>query len=195
MTPRPLRELPTDRLHEAVALHQATIDGLLPRLGPWFLQRYYEDAVADSDRLGFFVEDGTVAGLVVGSPRPDADFAALMNPLPSFIGQLAGAVLARPGLLPQLVSSWWGVSGAAELRPDEVELTYLMVAPSHHRQGLGRALTERFCEAAAEQGHRGVVLSVEQDIPAVRFYERLGFEVRDRIVEGRFERLRMVRSC
>lgn len=194
MTPRPLAELPQDVVDQVVRLHVDTLDGLLTRLGAWFVRRYYRHAVQDPGRLGFFVErEGSVGGLVVGSARPDDDFGGLVRPPVSFVGALLRALVARPGLLWQLASSWWGVTGASALADGEIELTYLAVDPSWQGEGVGRALIEAFCEAAAERGHTAVVLSVEEENPAVRFYERLSFEVRSRVVEGRFARLRMVR--
>src|SRR5437763_11670612 len=59
------------------------------------------------------------------------------------------------------------------------ELT-IAVVPSRRRHGLGQELLGALLDAAREQGHRQVSLSVEADSPAVAFYSRNGFEhVRD----------------
>jgi HAD superfamily hydrolase (TIGR01509 family) len=52
----------------------------------------------------------------------------------------------------------------------------LAVVPEHRRRGLGRDLVEHALRQAKEAGHRQVSLSVEPDNPALRLYERLGFE-------------------
>jgi HAD superfamily hydrolase (TIGR01509 family) len=52
----------------------------------------------------------------------------------------------------------------------------LAVAPEHRRRGLGRDLVERALREAAAAGHRELSLSVEPANPALRLYERLGFE-------------------
>jgi ribosomal protein S18 acetylase RimI-like enzyme len=41
---------------------------------------------------------------------------------------------------------------------------------------VGRELLEELLTRAAAEGHAAISLSVEQDSPAVAFYERQGFE-------------------
>jgi ribosomal protein S18 acetylase RimI-like enzyme len=53
----------------------------------------------------------------------------------------------------------------------------IAVVPSQRSRGLGRELMDALLEDAREAGYAQVSLSVEQDSPAVDFYERYGFEV------------------
>jgi len=53
----------------------------------------------------------------------------------------------------------------------------IAVVPSQRSRGLGRELIEALIEDAREAGYAQVSLSVEQDSPAVGFYERYGFDV------------------
>ena len=55
------------------------------------------------------------------------------------------------------------------------ELT-IAVVPSRRKHGVGRDLIEELLRRAAAEGHSAISLSVEQDSPAVAFYERQGFE-------------------
>ena len=55
------------------------------------------------------------------------------------------------------------------------ELT-ISVVPSRRRHGVGNELLDALLDRAREEGHRAVSLSVEADSPAVKFYERHGFE-------------------
>jgi GNAT superfamily N-acetyltransferase len=55
------------------------------------------------------------------------------------------------------------------------ELT-ISVVPSRRRHGVGNELLDALLDRAREEGHRIVSLSVEADSPAVKFYERHGFE-------------------
>jgi ribosomal protein S18 acetylase RimI-like enzyme len=55
------------------------------------------------------------------------------------------------------------------------ELT-IAVVPSRRQHGVGRELMEELLRRAAAEGHEAISLSVEQDSPAVGFYERHGFE-------------------
>ena len=52
----------------------------------------------------------------------------------------------------------------------------IAVVPSRRRHGLGQELMDALLEAARAAGHGAVSLSVEDDSPAVAFYERNGFE-------------------
>ena len=51
----------------------------------------------------------------------------------------------------------------------------ISVVPSRRRHGVGQELLDALLEKARLEGHTQVSLSVEQDSPAVAFYERNGF--------------------
>jgi GNAT superfamily N-acetyltransferase len=55
------------------------------------------------------------------------------------------------------------------------ELT-ISVVPSRRKHGVGQELLDALLAKAGEEGHTAVSLSVEQHSPAVKFYERNGFE-------------------
>ena len=54
------------------------------------------------------------------------------------------------------------------------ELT-IAVVPSRREHGVGHELLDALLERAKAAGHESICLSVEQDSPAVHFYERHGF--------------------
>lgn len=61
---------------------------------------------------------------------------------------------------------------------DEAELANLVVAPDHHRRGIGARLMRRFLDDAAERGARKVYLEVRESNAAARsMYEGHGFRV------------------
>ena len=51
----------------------------------------------------------------------------------------------------------------------------ISIVPSRRKHGLGQELLDGLLEKARAEGHTQVSLSVEQDSPAVAFYERNGF--------------------
>jgi GNAT superfamily N-acetyltransferase len=51
----------------------------------------------------------------------------------------------------------------------------IAVVPSRRKHGVGQELLDALIEKARAEGHTQVSLSVEQDSPAVAFYERNGF--------------------
>lgn len=60
-------------------------------------------------------------------------------------------------------------------RGDEAQLRHVAVAFDAQRRGVGTALVAEACAKAAELGARSVWLNAR--LPAVAFYERLGFVV------------------
>ncbi|GAW41666.1 ribosomal-protein-alanine N-acetyltransferase [Brevundimonas sp. SH203] len=59
---------------------------------------------------------------------------------------------------------------------DEAEILTLAVRPDARRQGLGRRLVERACDAAKEAGAASLFLEVAEDNAAARaLYARAGF--------------------
>ncbi len=54
----------------------------------------------------------------------------------------------------------------------------ISVVPSRRRHGVGQELLDALLERARAEGYAQVSLSVEQDSPAVAFYERNGFTQR-----------------
>jgi ribosomal protein S18 acetylase RimI-like enzyme len=65
--------------------------------------------------------------------------------------------------------------GYGFVAPDVPELS-IGVAPDSRGRGVGTALLRRLVEETRAAGHRALSLSVETDNPAVRLYERFGFE-------------------
>jgi ribosomal protein S18 acetylase RimI-like enzyme len=65
--------------------------------------------------------------------------------------------------------------GYGFLAPEVPELT-VAVAPQNRGRGVGTALLEALVERAEAEGAPALSLSVEDDNPALRLYERLRFE-------------------
>ncbi|MCL2447193.1 MAG: GNAT family N-acetyltransferase [Oscillospiraceae bacterium] len=55
----------------------------------------------------------------------------------------------------------------------------ISVLPQHRGQGLGAAMMEKLFDQLCERGYARTSLSVQQNNPAVRFYQRLGYVVTD----------------
>jgi len=128
----------------------------------------------------------------LGSPNPSALNARLRSPFPWFAGQMLRLAVTRPGVLLQLAQSILSASDANTLRPGQIELTYIGVAPQARGQGLGKSILTAFLDAACAAGYTSVALSVETDNPAaLALYTQFGFTISQTFTEGRYHRHRM----
>lgn len=66
----------------------------------------------------------------------------------------------------------------------------IAVAPDHQARGVGRLMLDGLAKAASAAGHHALSLTVNAQNPALRLYERVGFEV----VRRDGDRLTMVKS-
>lgn len=60
---------------------------------------------------------------------------------------------------------------------EETPSLALAIHQGHRGKGLGTALMKKFMEKLREEGYQYVSLSVQKSNPALRLYEKLGFEV------------------
>jgi putative acetyltransferase len=108
---------------------------------------------------------------IVADYYGEAEFAALIDRLPTLHAPPGGAVLVAEGAT--------GLSGVAMLvdRGDGLcEIKRVFVDPEAAGQGLGRALVVAMMSLARSSGHRRMVLDTMAPlVPAIRLYERLGF--------------------
>jgi ribosomal protein S18 acetylase RimI-like enzyme len=173
--------LPLSEQHvEQVArLHCAEVNGLLQRLGTAAARAYYRGAVRSGLALAFVeLEEGEVAGFVLGSVHPDQLRRGVIRA--NLAGTTWGIVL---GILKRPASLRWLLRSVAG--PDEgsyaataPELTYLATADDHRGRGIGRRLVDAFNEGLRTRGIPACELSVDEaNAPAIGFYERLGFRL------------------
>ncbi len=198
----PLSGLPASRLPALADLHAATMPTLLSDLGQPVVLRYYQLAQSNPSVIAFCAIDSPpqasthaaplVTAYAIGSPDPAALNARLRTPLTWFAGQMLRLAATHPAVLLQLVQSVFSASDANLLRPGQVELTYIGVAPAARGQGLGRSILTAFVDAARAAGYQSVLLSVETDNPAaLALYTRFGFTIVQTFAEGRYHRHRM----
>lgn len=151
-------------------------DGILPDLYAEPYVRLEPDLVS----VVVGADDGEVVGYALGTADTDAFLAAWRetwlpvaaarhpapSPSPSTAYERLVALLHRPE---DMRTRW------VDDFPAHVHVDLLPAAQGH---GFGRALVERFCEAAASRGAVGVHLGVAlENTRAQAFYARVGFEV------------------
>ncbi len=201
----PLAKLPPTSLPALADLHAATMPTLLTDLGREVVLRYYHIAQTDSSVIALCALEispplpqspipnpQSPIAYCIGSLNPSALNAKLRTPLPWFVGQLLKLAFTRPGVLVQLAQSVLTSSSANDLRPGQIELTYIGVAPQVRGQGIGKTILAAFVEAARAAGYTSVALSVETDNPAaLALYTKFGFTISQTFSEGRYHRYRM----
>ncbi len=214
-----LSQLPASLLPALAALHQATMPTLLSDLGNNFVLRYYQLAQKDptviaicaletsqptpeyrisnieapiTNSQSLIPNSKSPIAYALGSPDPAALNAQLRQPLTWFAVQMLKLAFSHPGALLQLARSVLTASEANSLKPGQIELTYIGVAPAARGQGLGKTILSAFVESARNAGYTSVALSVETDNPAaLALYTRFGFTITQTFREGRYHRHRM----
>ncbi len=199
----PLASLSPQRLPALAELHCATMPTLLTELGFPFVLRYYQIAQTDPAVLGFIAlprshspgsDSPAPVAYVLGSPHPSALTARLRAPLPWFAAQLTRLAFRRPAALLRLLESVVSASPANALRPGQIELTYIGVAPSRTRARTGQPDAGRLsgrCPTGRIHLRRPDVETDNQ--PALALYHRFGFAITATFREGRYHRHRMER--
>lgn len=214
----PISHLHPANLPALADLHAATMPTLLTDLGREVVLRYYQLAQTDPSIIALCAlqepksnteyrssniespfanyqslnTEHCILAYCIGSPNPSALNAQLRTPLPWFAGQLLKLSFTRPGVLVQLAQSVLTASSANDLRPGQIELTYIGVAPAARGQGLGKTILAAFVESARAAGYTSVALSVETDNPAaIALYTKFGFTISQTFREGRYHRHRM----
>lgn len=187
-----ISELDDDGLQRLATLHHSVMHTLLSDLGLPIVTKYYHAACSDESVVGICALDSTneIVGWTIGSPDPSAINQKLRSPWTWFLFQMMRLARTRPGVFRQLVSSVFSTS--APMEQHTIELTYIGVAASAQRKGLGRALLYRFVEESRTRGYHSVVLSVEaENKSAIALYQKFGFTISRSFSEGRYRRHRM----
>lgn len=201
----PLSHFPSASLPALADLHAATMPTLLTELGRDFLLRYYHLAQTDPSVIALcaletsqtspqapITNSQSPIAYALGSPDPAALNARLRQPLTWFALQMLKLAFSHPGALLQLAQSVLTASEANSLKPGQIELTYIGVAPEARGQGLGKTILAAFVESARAAGYTSVALSVETDNPAaLALYTNFGFTITQTFSEGRYHRHRM----
>jgi ribosomal protein S18 acetylase RimI-like enzyme len=132
-------------------------------------------------------EDGEFLCAVYRSTRePELDLVPWDEPTKAaFIAQQFGAQdhawsLERPGATRQVVLVDGAPAGRiyVDRTPEEVRVVDIALLPEHRGRGVGEVLLRPII-AEAERAGLPVTIHVERHNPALRLYERLGFEVVD----------------
>lgn len=169
--------LATSHLDAVVGLHARSLTGLLHSLGVRATRAYYRGLIRSDRGIGFVeIHEGRPAGFVVGSTSPHELRREILrrNPIETSVGTLLGFVRSPSSAVHYVRSAF--ASGDRGYDGRTAELTYLAVDETLRGAGIGRRLVEAFDRAIREAGGTAYELSVDADnVPAIRFYETLGF--------------------
>ncbi len=189
-----LSQLDRPGLISLATLHSAVMHTLLADLGLPIVVRYYECAQTDPAVISFcaFSETGEFEGWAIGCADPAGLYKKLRQPPIWFAGQMLRLAFTRPATLVDLLRSLIAPSEPNLLKPGQIELTYMGVAPGAQGRGLGKAMLAAFMQASRQAGYTSAAISVEtENLTTVRLHTRAGFQITKTFREGRFERHRM----
>lgn len=190
----PLKQIEPAAIESLARLHESAMGLLLSEMGRPFVLRYFQAAVKDPAVIGFYATSDTneVIGYVVGTPRPSTLTAQLTKPLAWFAGQSLRLLFTRPQVLWQVLLSSRSQPGQMAREEGAIELMYVAVDAKGRGQGIGRALMLAFGEASRAAGYKRILASQELDNEAsIRLFAGMGYHVKERFREGRYERQRV----
>jgi ribosomal protein S18 acetylase RimI-like enzyme len=172
-----------------VVVHRdAFRDFFLTSLGDRFLRRFYAATVREPTALSFVGRvGGEIAGFVVGTTQPSRFFRRLLlRQGMGFCLDALGALVRRPWYVSKRLLR--GVTYRGEpppaYRADAALVSSIAVLPTAAGTGLGTALLDAFCAAAAQRGASSVYLLTDREgNEAVnRFYLKAGFLLETELV-------------
>jgi GNAT superfamily N-acetyltransferase len=163
-----------------VKVHLRSFPGFfLTFLGRKFLKQLYRGILMDPSGIVWIVkEEDRLLGFVAGTLEPAGFYSRLIkNRLFGFALASIWPLLRRPGIFLRL---WHALRKPAESKAIPKGTALLMsiaVDPAVQNQGVGKMLTEAFCDECARQGASQVCLTTDRDgnDQGNRFYARRGF--------------------
>jgi len=174
-----IRDMEQRDLDAVVEVHRTAFPGFfLTRMGRRFLRAYYETALDYAPTIALVCEEqpgSALRGFVVGFREPQGFYALFSARRRRLLPAIFRAILSDPGLLRAILRNMRRVADQAEHPVDAAELASIGV--DGQGRGAGGRLVEEFCERAAANGLRTVVLTTDaEENDSVRtFYERRGF--------------------
>lgn len=168
-------------IKKVVDIHIQAFPGFfLTFLGPRFLKEFYNSFTYDSTGIGFVaIENGEVAGVIVGPLNPEGYFRRLLiKKWHAFCVASVRAVLKNPKIIKRLFRAFF-YRGQAPLGKQRALLSSIAVAPEAQGRGIGRALVQRWAEEVKHRGGKGCYLTTDaEDNKKVNsFYQSLGWQV------------------
>lgn len=181
-------EIKPKYLDEVVQVHiQAFPSFFLTFLGPAFLKHFYASFTYDNAGLGFVAlnkEDNNVVGVIVGPVDPEGYFKRLLiHRFLAFCFASFKAVLKKPIIIKRLFRAVF-YRGEAPTGPQRALLSSIAVSTDHQKEGVGRALVEKWMAEVKSRGGNGCFLTTDAigNEKVNLFYENLGW-----IVESTYE--------
>jgi len=175
---------------EIARIHrQAFVDSFLARMGASFLCAYYR-SVLEHDGGIMLVHEAPagIDGFVSGFVRPESFYTLLKRSKWALAKPLAAAFIRHPSLLGRIFYNVRRVAiRSPRTIPEGCELSSIAVDPSAQKSGVGKLLVNAFIDQAWRDGAASVYLTTDASENAAvnRFYQRLGFELRERFEQYR----------
>lgn len=166
-------------------------EGLPAQLGSNAVAVYFAAAARDPDSFAFVVRDRRqVIGYILCTTQAIRIQRAMLRSGPrvwiraSLVGlRHPGTIRTAAGRLVRLL--WPAPSKPGHDVEPRLRLLDIAVAPGARGTGVGHVLMESAIDEARLRGHHAIGLSVlEDNTPAVRLYERLGFTIGTRQVHS-----------
>ena len=167
--------LPED-LAEIAKIHKENLPSLLAHYPVEFIERFYMHQLKKKSSvfIGFKTKDEP-AGFIFGTTDLQALFKSFIaEDRKYFIQETCKVLLKKPRYFLYLAESFLGKKSNSE--DSSTQLVYIATKKSKEKKGIGKQLLETF-EAEMKSRADLYELEVEQNNPALGFYQKNGFYV------------------
>mgnify|MGYP001940191173 FL=1 len=196
-----IRPLQRRDVPAVAALHRASFpEFFLTSLGDGFLREFYAGFLHDRDAVTAILTmpSGEVAGVAVGSTRPDGFFSRLLRRrLLRLLVRSVQAMVKDMTIAPRLLAAVTYRGEAGGEAPEGALLSSICVSPDIQGEGYGTALLAAWEAAASAGGAEAAYLTTDalgNDV-VQRFYERAGWTCdREYLASGKRRMKRYRRS-
>jgi ribosomal protein S18 acetylase RimI-like enzyme len=164
-------------VEQVARIHASALAGdFLPTLGQAFLRVFFRTAIKMPGTVAIVVEDGSVAGFVLGCLNSHSFFYdVLKRAAPQLAMAVILPILKKPALLFKAIETF--TYPKREASAVKAELLIIAMDTNRRHQGGGRILVEQLDrEFLARSVHEYKLTVLQENSDANRFYQNLGFK-------------------
>lgn len=168
-------EVTTENISDIALIHKKNLPSLLAYYPVKFIEKFYLNQLTkESSVFICFRQENEIAGFVFGTTDLKAMFESFIAENKFyFILETFKVLLKRPEYILYLAESF--LLKKENPHDSQTQLVYIASSKNHEKKGIGKSLLEAF-EKEIKLRENHYELEVEQNNPALSFYQKNGFQ-------------------